>query len=736
MSQVVTELVIDADTSGADQFTRAMDGAANAAQRGVEQTSGLNINLIALGAGALGAAAAAKQILDQVAEANKALADMAGVADRVGLSLRDFQGVKLEGAIKGLADGQINAGLEKSAELLNDAGRNANSLSKVFDENGVSLRNSNGQLISQNQLLQVAADLVSRARNPQDAIALAQMLGFTKEWVPLLQEGSAAMRDLGDRAQDAGALIDDETIHRAQEFDAKWRQNSAEFSAYMKSALYGLMPLVDDLIEGASKFVKSIDRAKIIQASDESFKKFNEATGIPESGVISIDAEKLVEAGREFQRQPVFSTETWVNFGKSVYDGFKFRSAEEAARDIPGFAASLITEPSYPTAAQMDAAFDKWSPPDPGSRARPLPGLTAADYGQDSPSRVPSREQSADAVDRAIASLTRHTAVQEADAKAVGLGAAALAGYRAEAAESAAVLANGGKETAAQAKAFADLRERAMAAADALARAKVEGRIDFGAKTMFLSQEDVAIANQLKDIYGNDVPKALNSTFAAAMRTQDAMRQLSSSIENSLVSGLTDIASGAKTAGQGFQDMANSIVRAIEQMIIKLLIVEPLMRSVQGFAGGIFGGGGGLPGTEGSPYFGPVAPSANGNVFSSGAIVPFAMGGIPDVVSSPTIAPMAMFGEAGDEAIMPLRRGADGRLGVSGGGSAPMQVNVTLVENPNAQGGVTQRQNDNGGLDIEIAVAQIAAKSAATPGGAVNRVMTDQLGARQTVARR
>lgn len=56
----------------------------------------------------------------------------------------------------------------------------------------------------------------------------------------------------------------------------------------------------------------------------------------------------------------------------------------------------------------------------------------------------------------------------------------------------------------------------------------------------------------------------------------------------------------------------------------------------------------------------------NGGVFQGGRVVPFANGGI---VSGPTAFPMSggdtgLMGEAGPEAIMPLRRGSSGRLGV------------------------------------------------------------------------
>lgn len=85
-----------------------------------------------------------------------------------------------------------------------------------------------------------------------------------------------------------------------------------------------------------------------------------------------------------------------------------------------------------------------------------------------------------------------------------------------------------------------------------------------------------------------------------------------------------------------------------------------------------------------------ATPFARGGVFTEGRVMPFARGG---VVTQPTHFPMkgatGLMGEAGPEAIMPLRRGADGRLGVAaaGGAAAARPVSVTInVTTPDVAG--------------------------------------------------
>ncbi len=103
-----------------------------------------------------------------------------------------------------------------------------------------------------------------------------------------------------------------------------------------------------------------------------------------------------------------------------------------------------------------------------------------------------------------------------------------------------------------------------------------------------------------------------------------------------------------------------------------------------------------------------IFPSANGNVFAQNGIVPYAKGGY---IGRPT---MALMGEAGPEAVLPLRRGSNGKLGVeSSGGASNVVVNV------DASGSSVEGNGDQAaqlGKAIGIAVQQELIKQK-RPGG-------------------
>lgn len=162
----------------------------------------------------------------------------------------------------------------------------------------------------------------------------------------------------------------------------------------------------------------------------------------------------------------------------------------------------------------------------------------------------------------------------------------------------------------------------------------------------------------------------------AMLEAGDASRNFALDSERALRSVSTEL----RRATREGRDFGNALKgRSLSDTLRKLALDISRMaldRAVKTITGAVSGGLGHL--------LGGVIPSANGNAISDGRVLPFAKGG---VVSSPVLFPLrggaGLAGEAGAEAILPLQRGADGRLGVAAqGGSAPVNItfNVTATD--------------------------------------------------------
>lgn len=164
------------------------------------------------------------------------------------------------------------------------------------------------------------------------------------------------------------------------------------------------------------------------------------------------------------------------------------------------------------------------------------------------------------------------------------------------------------------------------------------------------------------------------------------MREATAQLAQTGIKGVEDAIFNLVTTGTAnFREFAASILRDTARMIIQQLILRSVMSIFGSIGGGGGGGGSSLAKTFELP--GPGFPTsgfkfASGGAFANG-IVPYAMGG---VVKRPTMFAFAdggagrlgLMGEAGPEAIMPLRRLPSGRLGVesAGGGTTNVVVNV------------------------------------------------------------
>jgi len=219
-------------------------------------------------------------------------------------------------------------------------------------------------------------------------------------------------------------------------------------------------------------------------------------------------------------------------------------------------------------------------------------------------------------------------------------------------------------------------------------------------------------------------PKLLASIDAQAKAYGDATTALkkmkdAQTAEQFLGQSLFDAAKGATSLSDAFAKLADSIATAVEQAL--LLGSGPLAgvfgTSSSGASGGVLGSlFSGLFGGSGAGG-GLMNPSANGNIFDHSNVVPFARGGIVD---RPTIFPFAsgigLMGEAGPEAIVPLKRAANGQLGIQSGGGGGSSGGVDIqVFNSSSGATATARNNgmSGGRRQIQIMVNDIVTEGIA-----------------------
>ncbi len=156
---------------------------------------------------------------------------------------------------------------------------------------------------------------------------------------------------------------------------------------------------------------------------------------------------------------------------------------------------------------------------------------------------------------------------------------------------------------------------------------------------------------------------AWTATAEGIARTQEQARQIAQGLAQDITGPIRD---ALKSGELSWESFAGAVSRIAQNLATRLIdaafkpIENALINALTG-AGGAGGAGAGFGG-----FLAGLFGFAKGGVFAGGQeLTAFARGG---VVDRPTVFPFAkgigLMGEAGPEAILPLRRGRDGRLGV------------------------------------------------------------------------
>lgn len=171
--------------------------------------------------------------------------------------------------------------------------------------------------------------------------------------------------------------------------------------------------------------------------------------------------------------------------------------------------------------------------------------------------------------------------------------------------------------------------------------------------------------------------KAAGGAYAQQRHELDQLKE-SMALGREVIGGFfSDWMTGMQQGGNVFKTFLNSVLDGLAKLAQKLQdkMIDNFLNSL----GGGSGGGGGFLGSVGK-----ALGFANGGAFGSSGVQQFAKGGAftNSIVNTPTLFRFANggafgeMGEAGPEAIMPLKRGPDGALGVQSHGGGEITINI------------------------------------------------------------
>ena len=187
---------------------------------------------------------------------------------------------------------------------------------------------------------------------------------------------------------------------------------------------------------------------------------------------------------------------------------------------------------------------------------------------------------------------------------------------------------------------------------------KLQAQLKLEQELIGKSEEYARVRQALGESYDKVEPKQIANLENQIRLIEDAKQaeqdrlSIMGTVESSMEDGFMSMIDGTSSVGDAFKEMARQIIAEL----MRVLVVKRMVSGITSLFG-----------------------FADGGAFSGGSqIQAYADGG---VVGGPTFFPMSggktgLMGEAGPEAIMPLKRGANGKLGVQVEGNAGGDVNI------------------------------------------------------------
>lgn len=320
-----------------------------------------------------------------------------------------------------------------------------------------------------------------------------------------LRENSEYLHDLQASAEKISAtqLVSDADVGRALELQRRYDAAAAilserwhpiqgaltELGIRMQSAWVGIVEAIANAVDGAAKLVMKIGE---IPASFWSYLAKGASAVVPAVGAM---------AGAAFG--PIGSLAGWLA-GKGLTSG------------------GSATEENQLAGAMKNTNNIRAA----GSMGLKIYDNVLKDTSKALVDHAQKQQEAANAYERAVASVEKHTAQMEASLRGVGMGVGGLQEMRTAALLTTAAMQAGIPITQALADKIQDLAQDAGDAAQRLAQQQAMSKALFDLETAGLSGVEAQIAEVQHRLHGDEWQKWMNDGLSATMRMTEQMRQM------------------------------------------------------------------------------------------------------------------------------------------------------------------------------------------------------------------
>jgi hypothetical protein len=331
---------IEGDNSS---LNRALTDSQSRMDRFGSMAARVALSVAKIGAAAAGAAAALG--IATVRNVANAADEMAKLSQRTGVAVEDLGRLSHAANLSGVSQGELTTSLTRLSRAMQDASNGTGTATQAFSRLGVSVTDAEGNLRSQADVMSDVADRFARMEDGATKTALAQEI-FGRSGanlIPMLNQGSQGLRQMGDEAERLGLVFDQETAKAAEQFnDNLTRLRGVAQGAAREFAgpvIGSLLRFTNGLVEARSRsreLSSELARVRGIEEQRSAFFRLGEAiAGVigRMTGLLNLsDAERLAQVTEELVKQE--ATLARLEAGDSRSNAMRQRNLRNAREEI------------------------------------------------------------------------------------------------------------------------------------------------------------------------------------------------------------------------------------------------------------------------------------------------------------------------------------------------------------------------------------------------------------------